>query len=230
MLGPPRTARHSWTGCVLHWSSALTLVTCFLSPCPTHSLALRVRVCGDFQCTWASRCSRRQALLRRLAPPCLQLLTERTVQPTQKAWEVTPLQCGSPHLSQGGAGCPVSLARMCASRACRACSRGVSKLPRSVHLPGRAVVGLLCAFVTRFSHEVRILDGSLVPRCTIDWKKGKNVTVKTIKKKQKHKGRGTVRTITKQVPNDSFFNFFSPLKGEWCGCEKSPRVQVQHAT
>lgn len=50
-------------------------------------------------------------------------------------------------------------------------------------------------------------------RCTIDWKKGKNVTVKTIKKKQKHKGRGTVRTITKQVPNESFFNFFSPLKG-----------------
>nr|XP_044996354.1 nucleosome assembly protein 1-like 4 [Jaculus jaculus] len=48
--------------------------------------------------------------------------------------------------------------------------------------------------------------------CTIDWKKGKNVTVKTIKKKQKHKGRGTVRTITKQVPNESFFNFFSPLK------------------
>ncbi|RMC00174.1 hypothetical protein DUI87_22776 [Hirundo rustica rustica] len=48
--------------------------------------------------------------------------------------------------------------------------------------------------------------------CTIDWKKGKNVTVKTIKKKQKHKGRGTVRTITKQVPNDSFFNFFSPIK------------------
>lgn len=53
-----------------------------------------------------------------------------------------------------------------------------------------------------------------VSRCTIDWKKGKNVTVKTIKKKQKHKGRGTVRTITKQVPNDSFFNFFSPIKGK----------------
>jgi len=43
------------------------------------------------------------------------------------------------------------------------------------------------------------------------------VTVKTIKKKQKHKGRGTVRTITKQVPNDSFFNFFSPLRGEQAG-------------
>lgn len=40
--------------------------------------------------------------------------------------------------------------------------------------------------------------------------------MKTIKKKQKHKGRGTVRTITKQVPNESFFNFFNPLKGE-CG-------------
>ncbi|XP_051779454.1 nucleosome assembly protein 1-like 4b isoform X2 [Erpetoichthys calabaricus] len=48
--------------------------------------------------------------------------------------------------------------------------------------------------------------------CIIDWKKGKNVTLKIIKKKQKHKGRGTVRTITKQVPNDSFFNFFSPVK------------------
>ncbi|XP_030620484.1 nucleosome assembly protein 1-like 4b isoform X2 [Chanos chanos] len=48
--------------------------------------------------------------------------------------------------------------------------------------------------------------------CEIDWFKGKDVTVKTIKKKQKHKGRGTVRTVTKQVPNDSFFNFFNPIK------------------
>uniref|UniRef100_A0A673JF64 Nucleosome assembly protein 1-like 1 n=1 Tax=Sinocyclocheilus rhinocerous TaxID=307959 RepID=A0A673JF64_9TELE len=46
--------------------------------------------------------------------------------------------------------------------------------------------------------------------CTIDWNKGKNITLKTIKKKQKHKGRGTTRTVTKTVPNDSFFNFFSP--------------------
>ncbi|XP_077901508.1 nucleosome assembly protein 1-like 4 isoform X2 [Ictidomys tridecemlineatus] len=53
--------------------------------------------------------------------------------------------------------------------------------------------------------------------CTIDWKKGRNVTVKTIKKKQKHKGRGTVRTITKQVPNESFFNFFNPLKASGDG-------------
>jgi len=46
--------------------------------------------------------------------------------------------------------------------------------------------------------------------CNIDWHKGKNLTVKTIKKKQKHKARGAVRTITKQIPADSFFNFFNP--------------------
>ncbi|KAM3821944.1 LOW QUALITY PROTEIN: nucleosome assembly protein 1-like 1 [Vipera latastei] len=46
--------------------------------------------------------------------------------------------------------------------------------------------------------------------CQIDWKKGENVTLKTITKKQKHKGRGTVRTVTKTVSNDSFFSFFTP--------------------
>ncbi|CAH2087890.1 unnamed protein product [Euphydryas editha] len=46
--------------------------------------------------------------------------------------------------------------------------------------------------------------------CEINWKKGKNVTVKTIKKKQKHKSRGSVRTVTMSVQADSFFNFFSP--------------------
>ncbi|KAL6258610.1 hypothetical protein P5V15_010563 [Pogonomyrmex californicus] len=46
--------------------------------------------------------------------------------------------------------------------------------------------------------------------CVIDWKKGKNVTIKTIKKNQKHKSRGSMRTVTKTVQNDSFFNFFSP--------------------
>ena len=45
--------------------------------------------------------------------------------------------------------------------------------------------------------------------CQIDWKKGKNVTLKTIKK-QKHKGCGTVCTVTRTVSNDSFFNFFAP--------------------
>jgi len=47
--------------------------------------------------------------------------------------------------------------------------------------------------------------------CTINWKEpGKNLTVKTVKKKQKHKNKGNVRTITKQVKSDSFFNFFDP--------------------
>ena len=31
-----------------------------------------------------------------------------------------------------------------------------------------------------------------------------------VKKKQKHKSKGSVRTITKQVKADSFFNFFEP--------------------
>lgn len=46
--------------------------------------------------------------------------------------------------------------------------------------------------------------------CKIDWKKGKNLTIKTVKKKQRHKGRGQTRTVTKTVPNESFFTFFSP--------------------
>merc|ERR1712173_447787 len=37
-----------------------------------------------------------------------------------------------------------------------------------------------------------------------------NLTVKQVKKKQKHKSKGRVRTITKQVKADSFFNFFDP--------------------
>jgi len=46
--------------------------------------------------------------------------------------------------------------------------------------------------------------------CQIDWKKGKNITKKEVKKKQKHKGRGQTRIVTKMVQNDSFFNFFDP--------------------
>jgi len=56
-------------------------------------------------------------------------------------------------------------------------------------------------------------DGPEIYRCKgcpIAWKQGKNLTVKTVKKKQKHKSKGNVRTVTKQVKNDSFFNFFDP--------------------
>ncbi|XP_064480227.1 nucleosome assembly protein 1-like 1-B isoform X2 [Ornithodoros turicata] len=55
--------------------------------------------------------------------------------------------------------------------------------------------------------------------CTIDWKKGKNVTVKTIRKKQKHKSRGSVRTVTKTVQNESFFLFFNPPNAGGDGTE-----------
>jgi len=47
--------------------------------------------------------------------------------------------------------------------------------------------------------------------CTINWHKGKNVTVKTVKKKQKHKQHGQTRVVTKTVKNDSFFNFFDAI-------------------
>jgi nucleosome assembly protein 1-like 1 len=49
--------------------------------------------------------------------------------------------------------------------------------------------------------------------CDIHWNAGKNVTVKSIKKKQKKKGgkdAGSVRVVTKLEKVDSFFNFFSP--------------------
>lgn len=46
--------------------------------------------------------------------------------------------------------------------------------------------------------------------CKIDWNEGKNVTLKTVKKKQKHRVWGTIRTATEDFPKDSFFNFFTP--------------------
>ncbi|CAF1276352.1 unnamed protein product [Rotaria magnacalcarata] len=65
--------------------------------------------------------------------------------------------------------------------------------------------------------------------CQIQWNKGKNVTVKTIKKKQKHKNRGTVRVVTKEVQTDSFFNFFSPPnvpEGSDAGGEDTDEVRM----
>lgn len=54
-------------------------------------------------------------------------------------------------------------------------------------------------------------DGPVIYKCkgcTIDWNKGKDVTMRTIKKRQKHKSTGTVRVILKEEKQDSFFNFF----------------------
>lgn len=47
-------------------------------------------------------------------------------------------------------------------------------------------------------------------RCKINWKSGKDVTVTQIKKKQRHKATGQLRTTIKTEPCDSFFNFFTP--------------------
>jgi len=62
-------------------------------------------------------------------------------------------------------------------------------------------------------HEPLAYEGPEIIKsegCTIDWKKGKNVTVKMVKKRQKHKNRGTIRVVTKEVQTESFFNFFTP--------------------
>lgn len=62
--------------------------------------------------------------------------------------------------------------------------------------------------------------------CKIDWYKGKNLTMKIVRKKQKHKSRDSMRTITKQVPNDSFFNFFNPPKAtDDCHSDEEEDVQ-----
>jgi nucleosome assembly protein 1-like 1 len=45
----------------------------------------------------------------------------------------------------------------------------------------------------------------------IAWKEGKNITKKTIKKKQKNKKTGQTRVITKEVDEESFFNFFKSI-------------------
>ena len=42
----------------------------------------------------------------------------------------------------------------------------------------------------------------------IDWKDGKNITVKKVTKKQKNKKTGATRAVTKDVEAESFFNFF----------------------
>lgn len=71
-------------------------------------------------------------------------------------------------------------------------------------------------------------EGPEIFRCkgdTIDWKKGKNLTVKVVKKKQKHKSKGNVRTITKTVKNDSFFNFFEPPQ-----LPEDPEAEVDQET
>lgn len=46
----------------------------------------------------------------------------------------------------------------------------------------------------------------------IEWKAGKDLTVKVESKKQRNKNTKQTRVIKKTVPTDSFFNFFNPPK------------------
>jgi nucleosome assembly protein 1-like 1 len=64
----------------------------------------------------------------------------------------------------------------------------------------------------KFSEEAEGLEDDEelctgIEGCDIHWKPGKNLTVKVEKKKQKKKGK-PVRTVTQEVSNESFFNFF----------------------
>ena len=46
--------------------------------------------------------------------------------------------------------------------------------------------------------------------CTINWKSGKNPGVRIIKKKQKPKGNGVAKIVTKEEKRNTFFTFFTP--------------------
>jgi nucleosome assembly protein 1-like 1 len=67
----------------------------------------------------------------------------------------------------------------------------------------------------------------------IKWKEGKDITKKTVQKKQKNKKTGKTRTVTKTVDAESFFNFFKsiqPGEGEGDdeeeGDEDIERIQI----
>jgi len=56
------------------------------------------------------------------------------------------------------------------------------------------------------------LEYSHATGTTIEWKAGKNLTVKQTKKKTKAKGKKPARVLTVEEPCDSFFSFFSPIQ------------------
>jgi nucleosome assembly protein 1-like 1 len=62
---------------------------------------------------------------------------------------------------------------------------------------------LQCLFKKDLEDEVQETKGTL-----IEWKDGKDLSKKKIKKKQKNKKTGETRTIVKTVPAESFFNVF----------------------
>jgi len=51
-------------------------------------------------------------------------------------------------------------------------------------------------------------SGTTLEGTPIDWKQGKDLTVKLVKKKIKQKGK--IKVVNKREPCESFFNFFNP--------------------
>uniref|UniRef100_A0A4X1W1Y1 Nucleosome assembly protein 1-like 2 n=2 Tax=Sus scrofa TaxID=9823 RepID=A0A4X1W1Y1_PIG len=64
--------------------------------------------------------------------------------------------------------------------------------------------------------------------CKIDWKEGKNITVQRVLKKQRHKFWGLMRTVTQEIPRESFFNFFSALRWGLDADEDEEDVFIAH--
>ena len=74
--------------------------------------------------------------------------------------------------------------------------------------------------MTKESHKIRAspdpedpfdFDGPEIIKCKgckIKWKRGKNVTMKSVKEKGKG-GKGVAKTVVKLVKTESFFDFFS---------------------
>lgn len=72
-------------------------------------------------------------------------------------------------------------------------------------------------------------EGPTIVKCTgdvIEWKDGKDVTKKVVKKKQK-KGNNAGKFITKTVSTDSFFNFFSPPEKTECDEDEEDECHVE---
>jgi len=68
---------------------------------------------------------------------------------------------------------------------------------------------LSARFVMLSENEVDKIEGT-----DIKWKEGKDITKKTVTKKQKNKKTGKTRSVTKTVDADSFFNFFKSIQAK----------------
>lgn len=59
-----------------------------------------------------------------------------------------------------------------------------------------------------------LLEGDEIKKSygdAIQWKEGKNITIKVVKSKKKNKKTGEKKVSTKEVKQESFFHFFNPI-------------------